>query len=119
MNATLDDWKNGWFGLGLGLAPAEVDALIAHLQRLKADPDQHFHIASEYKGNGGIGDIEVFIDSAATPGICACRLSRSVQVRTFRAMLSRSFDSDAQRRAVASLRCSPPVAGQLRRYPSP
>ncbi|MDB5860522.1 MAG: hypothetical protein JWQ76_4211 [Ramlibacter sp.] len=68
MNATLDDWKNGWFGVGLGLAPAEVDALIAHLQRLKADPEQHFHIASEYKGNGGIGDIEVFVDPTAVPG---------------------------------------------------
>jgi hypothetical protein len=68
MNTTLEDWKNGWFGVGLGLAPAEIDALIAHLQQLKADPEQHFHITSEHKGSGGIGDIEVFVDPDAVPG---------------------------------------------------
>jgi hypothetical protein len=32
------------------------------------------------------------------------------------AMPNRSFDADAQRRTFASLRPSPPAAGQLRRY---
>lgn len=68
MNVTLEDWKNGWFGVGLGLAPAEVDAFIAHLQKLKADPEQHFHITREHKGAGGVGDIEVFVDPAAVAG---------------------------------------------------
>jgi hypothetical protein len=68
VNVTLNDWKNGWFGLGLGLAPAEVDALIARLHRLKADPEQHFHITSEHNGTGGVGDIEIFVDRAALPG---------------------------------------------------
>lgn len=31
---------------------------------------------------------------------------------------NRSFDTDVRRRAFASLRASPPVAGQLRRYAS-
>jgi hypothetical protein len=36
---------------------------------------------------------------------------RSVPARS-----NRSFDTDAKRRPFASLRSSPPVAGQLRRY---
>lgn len=68
MNVTLDDWKNGWFGVELGLAPEEIDALVAHLLKLKADSDQHFHITSKHDGPGGIGSIEVFVDPAAFPG---------------------------------------------------
>jgi hypothetical protein len=28
---------------------------------IKDDHEQHFHISSDYKGAGGIGDIEIFI----------------------------------------------------------
>ena len=61
MNAKLDDWENGWFGIELGLDLNEIDSLIALLQMIKNDPEQHFHISSEYKGEGGIGDIEVYV----------------------------------------------------------
>lgn len=67
MRVDLDDWKNGWFGIGLAIAPSEIDRLISLLQELKADPDQHFHISSDYKGAGGVGDIEVFVKPDETP----------------------------------------------------
>jgi hypothetical protein len=68
VNVTLADWKNGWFGVGLGLAPGEIDALVAHLLKLKTDSGQHFHITGKHEGAGGIGDIEVFVDLDAFPG---------------------------------------------------
>ncbi len=43
------------------MAPAEIDRLISLLQQLKSDTEQHFHISSDYKGSGGVGDIEVFV----------------------------------------------------------
>lgn len=63
MRVTLEDWKNGWFGIEVAVSPPEIDRLIALLQELKTDPQQHFHISSDYKGSGGVGDIEVFIKS--------------------------------------------------------
>lgn len=59
MKATMEDWKNGWFGLRIGLSPQEIDTLIDNLSMLKTDPDQHFHMSSNYKGKGGVGDIEI------------------------------------------------------------
>jgi len=61
MKADIEDWKNGWFGIELGIAPDEIDRLCDLLQMLKKDQEQHFHISSDYKGTGGIGDITVFI----------------------------------------------------------
>ena len=61
MIAVLNDWKNGWFGLSLGIATEEIDRLIGSLQQLKTDPTQHFHISSNYEGTGGLGDIEVCV----------------------------------------------------------
>ena len=61
MNALLEDWKNGWHGLQLGVTPAEIDRLIELLGKLKADPEQHFHASSKYKDAGGLGDIEVYV----------------------------------------------------------
>lgn len=61
MIVEMEDWKNGWFGLGIGLKPNEIDELIQLLQMIKNDHEQHFHISSEYKGEGGVGDIEVYV----------------------------------------------------------
>jgi hypothetical protein len=67
MRVDLEDWKNGWFGIGLAIAPSEIDRLVSLLEELKGDPDQHFHISSDYKGAGGIGDIEVFVKTDEMP----------------------------------------------------
>ncbi len=61
MKAELEDWKNGWHGLRLSLRPGEIQHLIELLQHLQKDPEQHFHISSDYAGEAGIGDIEVSV----------------------------------------------------------
>lgn len=63
MRAELEQWESGWYGLALGMSAAEIDRLITQLSKLKADPDQHFHISSDYKGKAGLGDIEVYVKS--------------------------------------------------------
>jgi len=59
MYSKLEDWKNDFFGIELGLSLNEIDELIELLQMIKADKEQHFHISSDYKGKGGIGDIVI------------------------------------------------------------
>jgi len=59
MYSKLEDWKNDFFGIELGLSLNEIDELIELLQMIKADDEQHFHISSDYKGQGGIGDIVI------------------------------------------------------------
>jgi len=39
MRAEINDWKNGWFGIVLGLTPKDIDLLIAKL-RLIRDSDR-------------------------------------------------------------------------------
>ena len=67
MHSELEDWKNGWFGIRLSASPNEIKHLIGQLQKLLDDPDQHFHIASDYKANSGLGDIEISINSDLKP----------------------------------------------------
>ena len=59
MYSKLEDWKNDFFGIELGLSLNEIDELIELLQMIKADDEQHFHISSDYKEKGGIGDIVI------------------------------------------------------------
>ncbi len=64
MHTKLEDWKNGWFGVELGICADEIDSIIDRLKMLKSDHEQHFHISSDYKGSGGIGDITVYVQLA-------------------------------------------------------
>jgi hypothetical protein len=61
MRVDLNDWKNGWNGVEIALDVREIDLLIERLTMLKNDPDQHFHISSDYKAPGVIGDIEIYV----------------------------------------------------------
>ena len=61
MHSKIDDWKNGWFGVELGLKKEEIPRVISLLQMLQEDSDQHFHLTSDYKGSGGLGDIMVYV----------------------------------------------------------
>ena len=63
MRTELEDWKNGWYGTQLALRAEEIDVLIERLRMLKAEPDQHFHLSSDYKGGGGLGDITVCLQA--------------------------------------------------------
>jgi len=62
---SFEDWKNGWHGIELGLSVAEIDELIENLGMLKQDTDQHFHISSDYKGDGGVGDITIYVKASS------------------------------------------------------
>ena len=64
MHVKTEQWKSGWFGVELGLSSEEIDRLIELLQMLKKEPDQHFHISSDYKGSTGIGDIMFYLQPA-------------------------------------------------------
>ena len=64
MHGEIKDWNNGWYGVSLGVSRAEIDRLIVLLTTLRNNPDQHFHISSDYVGSGGIGDIEVCVNDA-------------------------------------------------------
>lgn len=57
MRAALEDWNNGWTEVEVSLSTMDIDRLIALLQMIKADPDQHFHATSNFVGTGGIGQI--------------------------------------------------------------
>ena len=63
MHVRLEDWNNGWYGIGISLDEKEIDRLIDLLQMLKDEPDQHFHITSDYKESGGVGDIEIAVNT--------------------------------------------------------
>ena len=65
MKITSEDWKNGWHGIEVGLSATEIDALIENLEMLKRDTEQHFHISSDYKGEGGIGDITIYVKNSS------------------------------------------------------
>jgi len=65
MRVTLEDWRNGWVEIEVGLSVQDVDLLIASLQMIKADPDQHFHATSEFVGEGGVGQITFQIQQAS------------------------------------------------------
>ncbi|WP_205393378.1 hypothetical protein [Xanthomonas hydrangeae] len=64
MRGEIENWKNGWYGVNLGLSAAEIDRMIGLLVRLRDDPDQHLHVSSDYSGSGGLGDIEVYVSEA-------------------------------------------------------
>lgn len=61
MRIQYDDFETGWIQLHVGIRHEEIDSLIELLKTLKSDPHQHFHISSDYQGDGGIGDIEFYI----------------------------------------------------------
>ena len=67
MHTELEDWKNGWYGVQLGITAEEIDVLIERLRMLKEEPDQHFHLTSTYKDGGGVGDITVYVQETLKP----------------------------------------------------
>ena len=61
MRGEIENWNNGWYGVSLGLSITEIDRLIALLNNLRNEPEQHFPISSDYAGSQGLGDIEVYV----------------------------------------------------------
>ncbi|WP_201313101.1 hypothetical protein [Dyella sp. EPa41] len=67
MRASWEDWNNGWAEIEVSLSASDVDHLIALLQMIKANPDQHFHATSDFVGTGGIGQITFQIQQPDEP----------------------------------------------------
>jgi hypothetical protein len=59
MHITLEDFKTGWFGLGVGITDAEIPVLIERLRDLQRSRS-HFHLRSDFTGGGGVGDVEIY-----------------------------------------------------------
>ena len=59
MQAEIEKYKSGWYGLTLGLKTNEIEQLITALQNLKENKN-HFHFRSEFGGEDGVGDIEFY-----------------------------------------------------------
>lgn len=67
MRVQLEDLKTGWYDVSLGLKKKDIVKLVGLLNTLSNAPDQHFHLASNYKGKGGISDIEIYLDNEDSP----------------------------------------------------
>ena len=63
MRGEIENWNNGWYGVRLEVSVAEIDRLIGLLTNMRNDPEQHFHMTSDYAGSGGLGDIEVSVSA--------------------------------------------------------
>lgn len=61
MRVSSEDWKNGWTGIEIGIAKNEIEYLIEMLKMLQNEPDQHFHINSDYKAKCGIGKLTFYV----------------------------------------------------------
>jgi hypothetical protein len=57
----MEDFTTGWYGVTIGIRNDEIDMLIERLNFMKNEKEQHFHITSNYEGEGGIGDIEIYL----------------------------------------------------------
>lgn len=66
MFSKLIDYDTGWIGFELALKAKDIDTLIYNLQLLKADPSQHFHISSDFAGETGVADIEIYVDEESS-----------------------------------------------------
>jgi len=66
MRAEINDWKNGWFGIALGLTAKDIDLLILKLRSIRDDPDQHFH-AMNVTEEGPVGDVEFYVCTEEEP----------------------------------------------------
>jgi len=67
MKVDLQDVGKGWFEVGIGVTSADIQALIAGLEALRQRRD-HFHIRSDFSGDPGVGDIEIYWIEDGTPG---------------------------------------------------
>ena len=59
MQAKLEHFTTGWFGLEIGLSDQDIAILIDRLNALR-ESKRHFHARSDFSGTPGIGDIEFY-----------------------------------------------------------
>ena len=66
MHVELTRWDDGKVGLSLGIGKVELKTLIARLQEIVGDPEQHFHISHVPGSACDVGDIEVYSKEVVT-----------------------------------------------------
>lgn len=62
MLAEMEDFGSGWYEISIGIKKEEVQSLIDHLKELQKDDTQHFHLSSDFSGDGVVVDIEVYVN---------------------------------------------------------
>jgi hypothetical protein len=59
MKGDIENFQSGWSGIRIGIKNSEIDDLIASIETLRTT-DSHFHLRSDFNGDSGIGDIEIY-----------------------------------------------------------
>jgi hypothetical protein len=69
MEVSLKDFKTGWFEVQIELTKEDIDSLIRSLKNLKGSvPSAHFHCSSDFRGKGGIGEVEISLAPSEVKG---------------------------------------------------
>jgi hypothetical protein len=67
MRVIIEDIGNGMININLGMRPDEIDKLVRDLQIMKGNPDQHFHISSNFDGTCRIGEFTFYNKESNEP----------------------------------------------------
>jgi hypothetical protein len=67
MHVALEDFKTGWLKVNVALRESEIDVLVDLLKSLKQGENDRFHLASDFEGDKGVGDIEFYLKSEDQP----------------------------------------------------
>ena len=60
MRVLLIDFKTGWYEVQIELTRGDITKLIRSLTNLQQSvPSAHFHCSSDFKGGGGIAEVEL------------------------------------------------------------
>jgi hypothetical protein len=78
MNIQIEDFKTGWFGISIGIKGPEIDLFIDALNNLKRGSN-HFHVRSNYEGQAGVGDIEIYMEDESASDNAVLDLSEPIK----------------------------------------
>ncbi len=63
MFVEIEDFETNWYGIKIGLNDQDINTVIQKLEKLRDGRISHFHFISDYEGEGGVGDIELYIEN--------------------------------------------------------
>ena len=60
MDVSVVDFKTGWLEVQIEVTKEDIDKLVFSLKNLRESiPSAHFHCSNDYKGSGGVGELEI------------------------------------------------------------
>ncbi len=77
MKVQIEDFQTGWYGLSIGVKKGDIKALITALKQLEENQG-HFHLTSDMVGDGGVADIEIFLQEESEVNNIEIDISRSI-----------------------------------------